>query len=111
MNDLVIDKRIFLQTKKRSNTKTMLPEIKYPLNFNMNGSSILRKINEEIIAPKDNFLKQKPFQPPLSNILVSKRITPINPEDSVQGKRKQNHSYVPKEDSTKKIPFDQDQIL
>jgi hypothetical protein len=45
MNELVIDKRIFLQTKKRSNTKTMLPEIKYPLNFNMNGSSILKRIN------------------------------------------------------------------
>lgn len=55
-------------------------------------------------------LRSRNYQPPLSNILVSKRITPINPEESpVQNKRKQNHSYAPKEESTRKIPAEESQ--
>lgn len=49
MNELMIDKRIFVQCKRKNNNRAFLPEIKYPTNFNMNGSNIIRKLNEEII--------------------------------------------------------------
>lgn len=45
MNDLVIDRRVFLQSKKRHPTRSILPDIKYPNNFNINGSAIVRRIN------------------------------------------------------------------
>jgi hypothetical protein len=46
MNEIVVDKRMFIQFKRRSNTKTILPEIRYPFNFNINGANPLRRINE-----------------------------------------------------------------
>jgi hypothetical protein len=65
----------------------------------MNGSNILRRINEEMLMPKESSLRHKSFQPPLSNILISKRITPVHPFGLPNNlKRKQNHSYVPKEE-------------
>ena len=48
MNDLVIDRRVFLHNKKKNQARSLLPEIKYPANFNINGSNILRRINEDI---------------------------------------------------------------
>ena len=45
MNDLVIDRRVFLQSKKKNQVRSILPEIKYPANFNINGSNMLRRIN------------------------------------------------------------------
>ena len=50
MNELMIDKRIFMQYKRKNNNRAILPEIKYPTNFNINGSSIIRKLNDEIIS-------------------------------------------------------------
>ena len=79
MNDLVIDRRVFLQNKKKSQVRSLLPDIKYPSNFNVNGSNILKRINEEI-ASKEPFRQRPQYHPPLSTILVSKKITPANPE-------------------------------
>ena len=50
MNELMIDKRIFVQCKRKNNGRALLPEIKYPTNFNINGSNIIRRLNEEIIT-------------------------------------------------------------
>lgn len=100
MNDLVIDKRIFLQqSKKKNHGRSVLPEIKYPISFNMNGSNILKKINEDL-APKQlpyRIRQPQPYQPPLANILISKRIAPSNPEDSPNAfRRKQNFTIIRK---------------
>ena len=48
MNDLMIDKRLFIQSKRKNNHRPLLPELKYPINVNINGSNVIRKINEEI---------------------------------------------------------------
>jgi hypothetical protein len=70
----------------------------------MNGSNILRRINEEMNAPKDNPFRHKSFQPPLSNILISKRITPVYPFGPPNNlKRKQNYSYAPKEEMIRQL--------
>lgn len=104
MNDLVIDRRIFLQTKKKKNTRSLLPEIKYPPNFNINGPNILRRINEEIAYSRDPPFRQNiQYQPQLSNILVSKRITPGNPEESPQLNRKREAFSLIRKDSSNKL--------
>lgn len=77
-----MDKRLFVQCKRKNNGRSLLPEIKYPMSLNVHGSNIIKKLNDDINSNKDNInLRQKPMsQPPLSNILISKRITPCNPE-------------------------------
>lgn len=49
MNNIMVDKRVFLQAKKRSTTKSRLPEIKNPLAFNVNGSSLFKKISDDLV--------------------------------------------------------------
>jgi len=48
-------------------------------------------------GPKDHSLRLKSYHTPLSNILISKRITPLNPEESShKTKRKLLMNYIPK---------------
>ena len=105
MNDFVIDRRIFLQNKKRNHGRSLLPEIKYPAPYNINGSSILHRINEEIANTRNQTTtkSRSQCQPPLSNILISKRIMPGNPEESPLNFRKKNHA---KRDFSSKIILD-----
>ena len=109
MNDLVIDRRVFLHNKKKNQARSLLPEIKYPANFNINGSNILRRINEEIPSRELPFRQRAQYQPPLSNILVSKRITPGNPEDSpLNNKNKKQNISIVRRDSSNKLVIDSD---
>lgn len=72
MIDLFQDRRIFANAKKRPLVKNGLPEIKY--------SPILpRKLNDDILLPTANSRLLYNYQP-LSNILISKKISPPNPE-------------------------------
>ena len=108
MNDLVIDRRVFLQNKKKNPVRSLLPEIKYANNFNINGSNILRRINEEIYPSREPpFRQRSQYQPPLSNILISKRITPGQPEESPQNHRKKhNNIRIIRKDSSNKVLAD-----
>ena len=74
MIDLFQDRKIFLNSKRRHHTKNVLPEIKYSPN-------VMRKMNDDIIFLNDNSKMLTNYQP-LSNILVSKKIRPPNPEQA-----------------------------
>lgn len=51
MNDLVIDKRIFLQIRRKNNGRPILPEIKYPMTF-VSSASQCQPSNKK---PHDDF--------------------------------------------------------
>lgn len=60
-----------MNSKKKPLTKNLLPEIKYAPN-------ISKKLNDDLIMNNNSRLLYS-YQP-LSNILISKKITPPNPE-------------------------------
>ena len=100
MIDLFQDRRIFANSKKRPLLKNVLPEIKYSPNIN-------KKLNDELLNPNSRLLYN--YQP-LSNILISKKITPPSPEQATllitKKKPNQNtnlHNFKIRKDSTKKV--------
>lgn len=101
MIDLFQDRRIFLNSKKKAGTKNILPEIKY-------SPGIVRKFQFDLSFPNDHSRMVYSYQP-LSNILVSKRITPPNPEQVslLLAKKKiiQNpiHNFKIRKESVKRI--------
>ena len=70
MIDLFQDRRIFINNKKKQFQKNGLPEIRYPMN-------LVKRTNDDIIF-RQELAPDFSYQP-LSNILISKRICPINP--------------------------------
>lgn len=97
MIDLFQDRRIFLNAKKKGNNKAVLPEIKYsPL--------IGRKTFEEPEGSRVVYNYQ-----PLSNILVSKKLSPPNPEQLslLVAKKKAQvsnaHNFKIRKESVKRI--------
>ncbi len=72
MIELFQDKRIYNNLKRKPNHKNMLPEIKYSPNF-------VKKVHEEALLGPVNTRFTYSYQP-LSNILISKKISPPNPE-------------------------------
>ena len=71
MFDIFQERRIFLNAKKKQLPKGVLPELK-------NSPVLSRKLNDDILATNNTKLVYS-YQP-LSNILVSKKISPPNPE-------------------------------
>ena len=81
MNDLVIDKRIFLQIRRKNNGRPILPEIKYPMTFVSSVSQ--SQPNNKRGNDEFNYGREMPFrikqinnELPLSSMLISKRIAP-----------------------------------
>jgi hypothetical protein len=102
MIDLFQDRRIFANSKKRPFTKNVLPEIKY-------SPIISRKLNDELILSNPNSRLLYNYQP-LSNILISKKINPPNPEQAallISKKRPTQHlnihNFKIRKESLKKI--------
>ena len=71
MIDLFQDRRIFATSKKRPLLKNVLPEIKF-------SPTLPRKMNDDLLFPTGNSRLLYNYQP-LSNILISKKISPPNP--------------------------------
>ena len=71
MIDLFQDRRIFAN-KKRPLLKNVLPEIKY-------SPVVSKKLNDDLLLGNPNSRLLYNYQP-LSNILISKKISPPNPE-------------------------------
>jgi hypothetical protein len=101
MIDLFQDRRIFANNKKRPLLKNVLPEIKYsPL--------MAKKLNDDLLLANPNSRLLYNHQP-LSNILISKKITPPNPEQMtlLVNKKKQTrdsnvHNFKIRRESNKK---------
>jgi hypothetical protein len=90
MIDLFQDKRVYSNSKRKQNHKKMLPEIKYSPNF-------IKRVHEDVLLGPVNSRFTYSYQP-LSNILVSKKINPPNPEQHhllISKKRNQiiNNAY------------------
>lgn len=101
MIDLFQDRRIFANSKKRPLLKNVLPEIKYSPN-------ISKKLNDDLLLINPNSRIYN-YQP-LSNILISKKISPPNPEQVTllvtKKKPTQNinlHNFKIRKESTKKM--------
>ena len=45
MIESLMEKRLFIQSKRKNNAKAILPEIKYPTNLSMNGTSLINQLN------------------------------------------------------------------
>ena len=72
MFDLFQERRVFVNSKRNKFAKNLLPEIKY--------SPIMpKKMNDDILIISNNNSKIIYNYQPLSNILISKKITPPNP--------------------------------
>ena len=72
MIDLFQDRRIFANSKKRPLLKNVLPEIKY-------SPTISKKLNDDLLLVNPNSRLLYNYQP-LSNILISKKISPPSPD-------------------------------
>jgi hypothetical protein len=89
MMDLFQDRRIFVNSKKKPLTKNVLPEIKY-------SPTVPKKMNDDILFPTANSRLLYNYQP-LSNFLISKKITPPNPEQMtllISKKRPTAHANI-----------------
>ena len=71
MFDLFQERRIFMNSKRKPIIKSLLPEIKFT-------PSLPKKMNDDLLVGNNSRLLYS-YQP-LSNILISKKITPPNPE-------------------------------
>lgn len=71
MHDLFQERRVFANSKKKPVVKSLLPEIKFT-------PSLSKKLNDDLLLNNNSRLLYS-YQP-LSNILISKKITPPNPE-------------------------------
>jgi hypothetical protein len=71
MFDLFQERRIFMNSKKKPLIRSLLPEIKYT-------PTISKKLNDDLLLNNNSRLLYS-YQP-LSNILISKKISPPNPE-------------------------------
>ena len=70
MFDVFQERRIFLNSKKKPLTRSLLPELK-------SSPTPPRRLNDDILIANNAKLVYS-YQP-LSNILVSKKISPPNP--------------------------------
>ncbi len=71
MFDLFQQRRIFMNSKRKPLTKNLLPQIKYT-------HTLPKKMNDDLLFNNNSRLLYS-YQP-LSNILISKKITPPNPQ-------------------------------
>ena len=100
MIDMFQDRRIFSHSKKKP-AKNVLPEIKY-------SPTIARKLNDELLVGSNNSRVLYNYQP-LSNILISKKISPPNPEQVallITKKRPTQlnlHNFKIRKESAKKV--------
>lgn len=75
ISEVFQERRIFINSRKKPISKNILPEIKFSPN-------VPKKFNDDLLFANNNTKIVYNFEP-LSNILVSKKIMPSNPEHAM----------------------------